>query len=283
MGSYWKDYLGVIQAVADTGRPFVIIGGHACNIWTEILLGGEPKSLAPFTSKDLDIVVDSLDTIRESAASLRVRPTIADIGLADQILGGFRLPGSSAREPVQFLRGAFGVNSAKQIITSSLRIDVEGWAFPLFVMYPPLLLKSKLGCLRALPQVDRQDEKHVKLAVCFTACFLHGRIEIGHDGGVDYIRTTLNDFEDLIDAAFSSDGLHAWRQYGICPENAIPIESVQLHSVDIRLMRFLEEQWPRVQKRLADRRQQYAARCEAKIEPRFPTVPNWRSHIKLGR
>ncbi len=57
-----------------TGRPFVIVGGQAANIWAAYYLPREPRLQAhfPFTSKDLDLVGTKDDAVRVAAATNRI-------------------------------------------------------------------------------------------------------------------------------------------------------------------------------------------------------------------
>lgn len=118
------------------------------------------------------------------------------------------------------------------------------------VTHPAYTLQGKLKCLMDLPQGDRQDEKHVKMAVCYTACFLHERVT------ANYTNLTLPVFEHLFVIAMSEPGLDAWKKYGIEPENGLPTEAIQI-STNEKFISFREKRLPQLRAYLADARKRY--------------------------
>jgi hypothetical protein len=140
-------------------------------------------------------------------------------------------------------------------------------------MHPVLLLESKIACLKGLDQEDRQDEKHAKMAVCFSACFIKNMIDEIRRGEISP-SFALTAAEHVHRIARTDAGLHAWRHYGLLPELAIPREAFQTcHNEKLGL--FMERRLPQLEALLGAERAKMSSRVEARHLDRFPAVrPN---------
>lgn len=262
--SDWRSFIPVYKALQACGKEFIIVGGQACNIWSTYYFGRSHslETYLPFTSVDLDVFVNQLETIRLVATEVGCQPSIAGPENADVVLGGFSLKGQETSPTVQFLRWSLGIE------TSDLRetaVSIELDEIRLKVIHPIYSLQGKICCLRNLAQAQRQDEKHAKMAVCYSACALHELVEVGRS------RNALNGFEHVYRIALSPEGLHAWLHYGIPIENAVPAEAVRASS-DEKIKSFEKERWPRLMTTLKRERDAYAARLPAKQLARFPSL-----------
>lgn len=242
----WRNFLPVYAALNASGGSYIIVGGQACNIWATYFLAASPEldSYKPFTSRDLDIYVASPETVRSTASQLGVKAKIAGIeSSADVVLGAIHLP--NEKFPlVQFLKWSRGVETG-QLEKMAVRIEIDGTF--LSVMHPILTLQGKVHCVTELDQKHRQDSKHAKMAVCYSACFLEMLIHSNR------IRTALSGFEHLFEIACSKFGIKAWGEYDIRPENAIPMESIE-NSSNEQIINFREKRLPQLRQYLAENR-----------------------------
>jgi len=153
-----------------TGRPFVIVGGQAANIWAAYYLPREPRLQAhfPFTSKDLDLVGTKDDAVRVAAA-------IHWIVSAPPVLGG-PVEARLSSQPeggglrVEFLREIKGVpHEAILAYARENVVRVPGSDEPLTVrvLDPVFLLHGKIrnsvDIEQDQPDKPRQDVKHVTM------------------------------------------------------------------------------------------------------------------------
>jgi hypothetical protein len=157
-----------------TGRPFVVVGGQAVNIWANYYLPREPRlqMCLPFTSKDLDVVAAKSDAERvASATGWSISPPPVRGGPVEAVLSS---KPAGAGLKVEFLREILGVppDTIEAYARENL-VRVPGSDEPLLVrvLDPVFLLAGKLrnavDIKQDLPDRPRQDTKHVTmLALC---------------------------------------------------------------------------------------------------------------------
>jgi hypothetical protein len=157
-----------------TGRPFVVVGGQAVNIWANYYLPREPRlqMYLPFTSKDLDVVATKNDAERvASATGWSIAPLPVRGGPVESVLSS---KPAGAGLKVEFLREILGVppDTIEAYARENL-VRVPGSDDPLLVrvLDPVLLLAGKLrnavDIKQDLSDRPRQDVKHVSmLALC---------------------------------------------------------------------------------------------------------------------
>jgi hypothetical protein len=61
-----REYLVLLRQKDSTGQPFIIVGGHAANFWSEFYSEREARltALLPFVSKDLDLIGTEAEAAR---------------------------------------------------------------------------------------------------------------------------------------------------------------------------------------------------------------------------
>ncbi|MBN8709539.1 MAG: hypothetical protein J0I10_09170 [Verrucomicrobia bacterium] len=239
----------VLKAVFQDEPRAILIGGQACNFYSSLYSrDNEELSLfLPFTSHDIDIFTPddrAPETIaKHFHASLHKAPRRNPSPVRSA------LTLSTAREGelfVQFMKGSYGIKDS-EIVEAALEFEVFDQTI-IRVIHPVYLLQSKLHCLRGLDQKDRQDKKHVNMAICFCACFVHELIAEGDNG-----RAALTACQHILQIATSDDGLAAYHRESIRPELAIPFEAIRDAPQD-KLKSFVAHNLDRSLERLNARR-----------------------------
>jgi hypothetical protein len=169
-----REYLVLLRQRDSTGQPFIIVGGHAANFWSEFYSEREPKlkTLLPFVSKDLDLI----GTEAEAAQVAR------RIGwhLSPPVVGGGPVQVILSSEPggeglaVEFLSQIKGVSHQTIVENArdgSVRLPGTDETVTVRVLDPVLLLAGKIrnavDIEQDRPDRPRQDVKHVAmLALC---------------------------------------------------------------------------------------------------------------------
>ncbi|MBI4026425.1 MAG: hypothetical protein HY360_15680 [Verrucomicrobia bacterium] len=246
-----EDIRPILDGLYRAGVEAVIVGGQAINLWA----GQYRKNikawnaLLPYASEDLDCLGGKVEllAVRDIVGG-RVRlnkdfgPS-PNTGLILLSLGGglFR---------IDFLGSVLGLNT-QEIIRTSQMFEGRGplLGLRLRVLHPVLCLESKTACLASLSQTERQDEKHLRLAILFVAEFLRERLGKSP-------RQVFNMIERIASAAANEDGLRVWHRRGIRIERAVPIVPMRL-SQNAGLNKFLSLRWPQIQDRLRRKRDRY--------------------------
>jgi len=157
-----------------TGRPFIIVGGQAANIWAAYYLPQEPRlqALLPFTSKDLDLIGTKTDA--ERVAALTQWKAAAPPVLGGPVEAVLRSEPEGQGLTVEFLREIKGVPHDTVLAYARenlVRVPGSDEPLPVRVLDPVLLLAGKIrnavDIEQGQPEKPRQDVKHVAmLALC---------------------------------------------------------------------------------------------------------------------
>lgn len=152
---------------------------------------------------------------------------------------------------IDFLASVYGLNDA----------EITGTALPFLgkaqlagiqikVLHPVLCLEGKLRCLRGLPQGGRQDIKHVAISIL---CIKELLTDLTRK---DEPRSGLKLVERVLEGALREDGLYAWYRYGICIEEATPIDTIR-ELTDEKWQKFCDIRFPQVIEQVRVKRNRY--------------------------
>jgi len=147
----------------------VLIGGQAINIWS-IHYGRKSlppwRDLQPFTSKDVDIFAGGKE-VKEFSNELLQRGYHVEVILPKE-KSEYRvntallsIEKDGRKIEINCLRAGLDL-SAQEVLESSVLIETP---IPCRVLHPLLCVTSKFHNLVFLDQSNRQDEKHLKLAI----------------------------------------------------------------------------------------------------------------------
>jgi hypothetical protein len=157
-----------------TGRPFIIVGGQAANIWAAYYLPKQPRLQLhlPFTSKDLDLIGTKADAERVAALTQWQAAALPVLGGPVEAVLSSEPEGQGLI--VEFLREIKGVPHDTVLAYARenlVRVPGSDEPLPVRVLDPVLLLAGKIrnamDLEQDLPEKPRQDVKHVAmLSLC---------------------------------------------------------------------------------------------------------------------
>lgn len=150
-------------------QDVVIVGGHAVNMWASYYAArGDDilSAFAPFTSKDADIFVRDKELARAIAAAagweFRNNPEPRS-----PVLGAIVMHRGESELQVDVLHTVTGLSREDLNTTETIAFG-NGSSYS--VPAPDVMLKAKLANLASHDQVNRQDERHVRILV---RCCMH--------------------------------------------------------------------------------------------------------------
>jgi hypothetical protein len=213
------------------------------------------KTFLPYTSRDLDVWSRSQRDVTATAELLHVRAKLTEVGSADPDIGHFTYPSTNGKLFVQFLTGAYGVKT-KQVIQSRQNYTWEAYNLNLSVMHPLLSLEAKLNSFYGLDQTNRQDLKHLKMALLYTPIFILEKADEGK------IKPVLRMCQHILSIASSKYGLRLYQENGLSIEYAIPMNGLKEIKSE-KTDKFLQIQLPKELEKLAKFKQRRASTSAA--------------------
>lgn len=210
---------------ATTKAGLILVGGQAINTWSLLLSRNQQpwNTLKPYTSYDVDAFCEPanlgqlIQTIEESGFEVNVELAIRGSKESVHNVALLTLKKDGDEIEMNCLRDVIGVPTA-ELKESSVQIKIQG---PLLiqVMHPVLCLQSKLHNLTILDQTDRQDEKHLRLAVANLHAHLQTLSMEDHYAQGEMITTRV------LELAFSGPGRWILRNYAINLIDSLPHEN----------------------------------------------------------
>ncbi len=230
----------------------IVVGGQAINLWA--LQYYQPtlewQSLQPYSSEDLDFYGGRLEAV-QCAEVLQGRLTLAKDFDPTPNMGLILLDWQESRLRIDILASVYGLADAEIKNTALTFTGTESLqGVVLQVLHPMLCLETKLKCLRSLDQTNRQDEKHLRLAILILRSFFTSQLLTQPP------RSLLNFIERVFDNVLTDAGLNAWYRYGIAIEAAIPLEQIQLLDVP-QWQAFLSIRWEQLLAQCGEKRSRY--------------------------
>ncbi len=248
-----KFELAFVQEALDRlvaeGFTGVLVGGHAVNFWAGLYREMTPEwsELLPYTSED----VDFLGGRPEALLCKKLFGGVSNLndGTDPSPQAGVILaPLNGTTIRFDIITSIIGVDSREAGKKALTRPGVAPTA-SLRVLHPLHCLIGKTAALAQIPQVGRQDLKHLKLSTLVVHAFLMERL--------GEVRPLLNSIEHIFDLAMNELGFRVWHRHGIELEKALPLEAIAAQS-DERLQKFADIRLPQL---------------VAQLKKRAPTVP----------
>lgn len=230
------------EVFEDPALP-TIIGGQAVNLWAQYYSSKAPELAAfrPFTSKDGDLWAD-----RSTVIALRDRtgwqcqlynePRTHAVGVLSK-----EIPGQKDPLKIEILKDVHGLTD--EDLAKSTEIVIDGGK-PMRVLDAPVLLKGKIATLNSFSGKDRpNDERHIRLLIPITRCFLIERIEAVRKGRIKE-RSLLSAIRYAVEQGRSAPAQLLARYYGFDFSAVMPAinDFTQLP----RVAKFVELELPRI-------------------------------------
>ncbi len=157
-------------ATLDTPQPVLLVGGQAVNLWA-IYYESRTKNLAPFVSRDVDILGDR-ETLAQVAEAIGCRPQFFPLKPPSNEVGVV-FANSRSGEPllVEVLRYVHGVTN-EELRESVFEMEIGAKPVRVLVPGPIALLKAKIANAADIPQSGRQDARHVLILLELMPSFL---------------------------------------------------------------------------------------------------------------
>jgi len=230
------------EVFEDPALP-TIIGGQAVNLWAQYYSSMAPElaAFSPFTSRDGDLWAD-----RETVIALRDRtgwkchlydePRTHAVGILTK-----EIPGQKDPLKIEILKDVHGLTD--EDLAKSTEIESEGRK-AMRVLDAPVLLKGKVATLHSFSGKDRpNDERHIRLLIPITRCFLTERIEAARQGRVKE-RSVLAAIRYAVDQGRTAPAQELAKQYGFDFSAALPLIEDFTHLP--RLAKFVELELSRI-------------------------------------
>lgn len=216
-----EELKGILSKIPANSEA-VLVGGHAINLWATHYRERIPEleKYLPFSSEDLDFIGGKVEAVE-----------------FQQNLGGeLTFPESFSPSPntavlitkveknnlrIDFLATAYGLNT-EQIEASAVLFSSEKLAgVGIKVLNPILCLTGKLKSYAGLPQIGRQDKKHLEIAIPIARQYISEVCEnnIPRDG--------LRLIETIAKLSRTEAGLKVWQQDRIDIIEAIPSDKLE--------------------------------------------------------
>lgn len=216
-----EDYLRVLKSLTDDGCSYFLEGGQAVNFWAEYFTLRdrgviELEKYQPFTSKDCDLWV--------SMAALEYFETKIEGKLkkgkspADGQLAVFTTNGEPPLK-IDLMSGVFGIPPAEIGRLEKRALEVRG----IRLIDPLFLFKGKCHNLVKLPQLGRQDLKHVMMLSLILPAYLEELLEAVKIGDLDE-RRFLKEIKLLLQIGRGTWVRQGLKKAGLTLAEVIPIK-----------------------------------------------------------
>jgi hypothetical protein len=148
---------------------------------------------------------------------------------------------------IDILTAVYGLKTTDVVRTAAV---IQKGQISIRVLHPLHCLTGKIASLANLPQQERQDEKHPKLAILFVRAFL---LDLATQGEV---RSVLNMIGEIYRVAETNEALRVFKRHALEIEKSIPWEELKLSSnTSIRLL--VQKRLPQLTRALSRKRGAY--------------------------
>ena len=222
-------------------EPLFLVGGQAVNLWA-LYYNRRTAELSPFVSRDIDVIGDR-NTLCRIAKSAGVEPQFFPMRPPSNEIGAI-IAKSADGQPlvVQVLTSMHGVSN-EVLRNPEYTIGIGDGEVLVRVPGPIALLKAKIANVADIPQLGRQDERHVRILAKLMPAYLadiHASViadRISKRGMIDLL-------ERLLAAVTSRKAIRVIKDLGICRMTMFselkPEPSSKLHAfINKRLARAL--------------------------------------------
>jgi len=213
-----EDYVGFLQSLLERTTEQFLFGGQAVNFWANYFdtkcQHSPLRALRPFTSKDCDIWVSS--RAWNEIQTMERRHLVKGSSPSDGQLGILTLQHDPPRV-VDLLSAVYGIRH-EELGRLCERAPVFNG---IKVIDPIYLFRSKCHCLLGLPQVDRQDVRHVRMLALILPEYISLLIEDVDQGNIPD-RELLKEIKLLKKISSSGACRHCLESLGIESRTLIP-------------------------------------------------------------
>jgi hypothetical protein len=240
------DVSPILEAIARTAPKLVLIGGQAINYWSDKYQQNTPewRSLSPYTSEDLDFYGGRAEALSCSKMIPGTKATLNDGHDPSPNAGVLICPFKGGKLRVDILTAVYGLRTRDVVRAAPL---IQKGDISIQVLHPLHCLIGKTMSLANLPQEERQDEKHLKLAILFVRAFLRDLLEQGE------VRSVLNMIEEIYRVAGTSEALRVFERHALEIENSIPWEDLK-SSQKAAVRTLVQKRLPQLTKTLSQKR-----------------------------
>jgi hypothetical protein len=214
------DVSPVLEAIARTAPKLVLIGGQAINYWSDKYQRQtlEWRRLRPYTSEDLDFYGGRAEALSCSKIIAGTKITLNDGHDPSPNAGVLFYPFKGGKLRVDILTAVYGLKTRDVVRAAPLirKSDIS-----IQVLHPLHCLIGKTISLANLPQEERQDEKHLKLAILFVRAFLRDLVAQGE------VRSVLNMIEEIYRVAGTNEALRVFKRHSAEIEKSVPWEELK--------------------------------------------------------
>ena len=240
------DISPVLEAIARTAPGLVLIGGQAINYWSDKYQQDTPewRRLRPYTSEELDFYGGRAEALSCSKLIPGTKATLNDGRDPSPNAGVLFCPFKGGKLQVDILTAVYGLQTKDVLCAAPL---IQKGDIRIHVLHPLHCLIGKTISLANLPQEERQDEKHLKLAILFVAAFL--RELLVHDE----IRSVLNMIEEIYRVAGTNEALRVFERHALEIEKSVPWEDLK-SSQHPSIRTLIKQRLPQLTKTLSRKR-----------------------------
>jgi hypothetical protein len=197
-----------------TPEPLLLVGGQAVNLWA-LYYEDRTRDLAPFVSRDADVLGDrsTLELLGKLAGTkpqfFPLKPPSNELGVV--------VARDAAGAPllIEVLRSVKGASN-RELRAPTYEFGLGAPLIRVQVPGPIILLQTKLANLAEIPQVGRQDGRHVAILARVLPAYLSDLRDAAAAGRIDE-RTLLDFLEQLLKLVRSPQGRRAWRALRLDP------------------------------------------------------------------
>jgi hypothetical protein len=211
------DISPVLEAIARTAPRLILIGGQAINYWSDKYQQDTPewRRLRPYTSEDLDFYGGRAEALSCSKIIPGTKATLNDGHDPSPNAGVLFCPFKGGKLRIDILTTVYGLKTKDVVRAAPL---IQKGDISIQVLHPLHCLIGKTISLANLPQEERQDEKHLKLALLFVSAFLRDLVAQGE------VRSVLNMIEEIYRVAGTSEAVSVFDRHALAIESSIPWE-----------------------------------------------------------
>lgn len=243
-----KEILTQIKPQSD----LILVGGHAINLWASAYQNKIPelREFLPFSSEDLDFVggkVEAVELQKILGGKLKLNKNFAPSPNTGVLITG----GEKQSLRIDFLGSVYGLGD-DEIVNSAINFKGKDKlaGVNLKVLNPVLCLEGKLKSYTGLPQVGRQDKKHLKISILVVRQYIKD-VCLDNDP-----RDGLKLIEKMIRTARSDAGLKVWLNDDIDITATIPLDTIDTLT-DEKWHRFKELRLSQALKSITEKRDKY--------------------------
>jgi hypothetical protein len=226
-------------AMLATAKPLLLVGGQAVNLWA-LYYQERTAGLTPFVSRDADVLGDR-ETLKALGKLAGAKPQFFPLRPPSNEVGVVITKDANGQplliEVLRFVHGVTNEELSEPIYTMAIgeggvHVQVPG---------PIVLLKAKIANLADLPQVGRQDSRHVAILARLLPAYLEDLQKAASEGRLEE-RKFIGFLERLLVIVTSKNGQKTFERLKIEPHALFAgLKAGKL----VKLQAFMQKRLPR--------------------------------------